>query len=29
MDAIVRGLNFCFAYLDDMLDFSRSLEEDE
>jgi hypothetical protein len=27
MDDILRGLDFCFAYLDDILVFSRSLEE--
>jgi hypothetical protein len=29
MDDILRGLDFCFAYLDDILVFSRSLEEHE
>jgi hypothetical protein len=29
MDDILQGLNFCFAYLDDILIFSRSLEEHE
>jgi hypothetical protein len=29
MDDITRGLDFCFAYLDDILVFSRSLEEHE
>jgi cytoskeleton-associated protein 5 len=29
MDDILRGLNFCFAYLDDILVFSRSREEHE
>jgi hypothetical protein len=29
MDDIWRGLNFCFAYLDDILAFSRALEENE
>jgi hypothetical protein len=29
MDDTLRGLDFCFAYLDDILVFSRSLEEDE
>jgi hypothetical protein len=29
MDGILRGLNFCFAYPDDILVFSRSLEEHE
>jgi hypothetical protein len=27
MDNILRGLDFCFAYLDDILIFSRSIEE--
>jgi hypothetical protein len=27
MDDIMRGPDFCFAYLDDILVFSRSLEE--
>jgi hypothetical protein len=27
MDDILRGLDFCFAYLDNILVFSRSLEE--
>jgi hypothetical protein len=27
MDDILRGLDFCFAYLDNILFFSRSLEE--
>jgi hypothetical protein len=29
IDDILRGLDFCFAYLDDILVFSRSLEEHE
>jgi hypothetical protein len=29
MDDTLRGLDFCFAYLDDMLVYSRSLEEHE
>jgi hypothetical protein len=29
MDDILRGLDFCFAYLDDILFFSRSLKEHE
>jgi hypothetical protein len=29
MDDILRGLDFCFAYLDDILFFSRSLENHE
>jgi hypothetical protein len=29
MDDILRGLDFCFAYLDDILVFSQSLEEHE
>jgi hypothetical protein len=29
MDDILRGLEFCFAYLDDILFFSRSLEDHE
>jgi hypothetical protein len=29
MDEVLRGLDFCFAYLDDILVFSRSLEEHE
>jgi cytoskeleton-associated protein 5 len=29
MDDILRGLDFCFAYVDDMLVFSRSLEDHE
>jgi hypothetical protein len=29
MDDILRGLDFCFAYLDDILVFSRLLEEHE
>jgi cleavage and polyadenylation specificity factor subunit 1 len=29
MDYILRGLDFCFAYLDDIFVFSRSLEEHE
>jgi hypothetical protein len=29
MDDTLRGLDFCFAYLDDILVFSRSLEEHE
>jgi hypothetical protein len=29
MDDILRGLDFCFAYRDDNLVFSRSLEKDE
>jgi hypothetical protein len=29
MDEVLRGLDFCFAYLDDILLFSRSLEEHE
>jgi hypothetical protein len=29
MDNILRGLDFCFAYLDDILVFSQSLEEHE
>jgi hypothetical protein len=29
MDDILRGLDFCFAYLDDILDFSQSLQEHE
>jgi cytoskeleton-associated protein 5 len=29
MDDILRGLDFCFAYLDDILVFCRSLEEHE
>jgi cleavage and polyadenylation specificity factor subunit 1 len=29
MDDVLRGLNFCFAYLDDILVSSRSLEEHE
>jgi hypothetical protein len=29
MDEVLRGLDFCFAYLDDILIFSRSLEEHE
>jgi hypothetical protein len=29
MDDILRGLDFCFAYLDDNLVFSLSLEEHE
>jgi hypothetical protein len=27
MDDILQGLNFCFAYLDDILSFSQSLKE--
>jgi cleavage and polyadenylation specificity factor subunit 1 len=27
MDEVLRGLNFCFVYLDDILVFFRSLEE--
>jgi hypothetical protein len=27
MDDILRGLDFCFAYVDDILVFSRSLED--
>jgi hypothetical protein len=27
MDDILQGLDFCFAYLDDILVFSQSLEE--
>jgi hypothetical protein len=29
MEDVLRGLDFCFAYLDDILIFSRSLEEHE
>jgi hypothetical protein len=29
MDDILRGLDFCFAYLDDILVFSRSIEDQE
>jgi hypothetical protein len=29
MDEVLRGLDFCFAYLDDILVFSRSFEEHE
>jgi hypothetical protein len=29
MDDVLRGLDFCFAYLDDILIFSRSLAEHE
>jgi hypothetical protein len=29
MDDILRGLDFCFAYVDDILVFSRSLEDHE
>jgi hypothetical protein len=29
MDEVLRGLDFCFAYLDDILVYSRSLEEHE
>jgi hypothetical protein len=29
MDDILRELDFCFAYLDDILVFSRSLEDHE
>jgi hypothetical protein len=29
MDDILRGLDFCFAYLDDILVFSRSLKDHE
>jgi hypothetical protein len=29
MDDVLRGLDFCFVYLDDILLFSRSLEEHE
>jgi hypothetical protein len=29
IDEVLRGLDFCFAYLDDILFFSRSLEEHE
>jgi cleavage and polyadenylation specificity factor subunit 1 len=29
MDGVLRGFDFCFAYLDDILVFSRSLEEHE
>jgi hypothetical protein len=29
MDNVLRGLDFCFAYLDDILVFSRSTEEHE
>jgi cleavage and polyadenylation specificity factor subunit 1 len=29
MDDVLRGLHFCFAYLDDILVFSRTLEEHE
>jgi hypothetical protein len=29
MDDILRGLDFCFAYLDDVLVFSQSLEQHE
>jgi cleavage and polyadenylation specificity factor subunit 1 len=29
IDDILRGLEFCFAYLDDILIFSRTLEEHE
>jgi hypothetical protein len=29
MDDILRGLDFCFAYMDDILVFSQSLEEHE
>jgi hypothetical protein len=29
MDDMLRGLNFCFAFLDDSFVFSRSLEEHE
>jgi hypothetical protein len=29
MDDILRGLDFCFAYVDDILVFSRSLEDYE
>jgi hypothetical protein len=29
MDEVLRGLDFCFAYLDDILVFSRTSEEHE
>jgi hypothetical protein len=29
MDDILRGIDFCFAYVDDILVFSRSLEDHE
>jgi hypothetical protein len=29
MDGVLRGFDFCFAYLDDILVFSRSIEEHE
>jgi hypothetical protein len=29
MDDILRGLDFCFAYVDDVLVFSRSFEDHE
>jgi hypothetical protein len=29
MDDVLRGLDFCLAYLDDILIFSRPLEEHE
>jgi hypothetical protein len=29
MDCVLRGFDFCLAYLDDILVFSRSLEENE
>jgi hypothetical protein len=29
MDDVLRGLDFCFAYLDDILIFSRSLEDEQ
>jgi hypothetical protein len=29
MDNVLRGLEFCFAYIDDILMFSHTLEEHE